>query len=181
MTNEARIGPARTRPLTALDDVPMKLLVGAATFALLMSSAFGQMTALHEAVLQGNVAAIKTLLDAGADVNAKNEKNRTPLHVAAQRTRVAAIEALLAGGAEIHAKDQYGETPLHSAVVNEIGTCGGSPDAVRLLLNAGADLNAMDKAGRTPLFWAEVRCRRSRSLKGHEIYKLLLDASTGRH
>ena len=101
----------------------------------------GLWTPLH--VAAWNV--IGALLDAGAKLNARDKRERTPLHKAAGRGHPEAVAALLDAGARPNAGDEDGRTPLHEAA------SWGHPEAVAALLDAGADPNARDKDGRTPL------------------------------
>ncbi len=119
---------------------------------------------LHMAVWRGRAEEIKELLSAGAQLDARDEKGRTPLHEAAFWGRVEAIKALLSAGAQLDARDKYGNTPLHEAA------WGGKVEAIKALLSAGAQLHARNEAGETPL---DVAVRRGH---GEEIKKLL---STG--
>ena len=108
------------------------------------SPAFG--TALHEAVMKNDIAEVKRLLEAGADVSAKNEIGYTPLHVAALMGHAASVKVLLQAGAETEVKNMWDDrTPLHYAAG------GGGPASVKALLEAGADPNVPDKDGDTPL------------------------------
>jgi ankyrin repeat protein len=85
------------------------------------------------------------LLEAGADVTAKNDDGRTALHQAAgQAGALRAVMELLGAGADIRSKDKKGRTPLH------VAASFGNMDNCRKLIEAGADLWATDSAGRTP-------------------------------
>jgi ankyrin repeat protein len=57
-------------------------------------------TGLHAAATQGDVALIKQLLAAGADVNATDAYRRTPMHVAAYQSHDAAVLALAEEGGD---------------------------------------------------------------------------------
>ena len=64
-----------------------------------------QYTPLHDAADKGHEAVTRALVEAGADVNAKEYwMQRTPLHVAARNGHEAATSALLKGGADVNAK-----------------------------------------------------------------------------
>ena len=60
-------------------------------------------------------AAVRILLEAGADINAANEADFTALHGAAYRGLNEVIEYLVAQGAEIDARDFRGRTPYRIA------------------------------------------------------------------
>jgi len=73
-------------------------------------------TALHEAMLQPNVFAVKLLLDHGFDPNAKATRNGyTPLHFAVAANNVAAARLLLQYGADKRIRCIKGMTPLDLA------------------------------------------------------------------
>jgi ankyrin repeat protein len=105
--------------------------------------------ALLDAAWDGNIEAVKQHLDAGANVNAK-EDGETPLHMAALSGPKEVAELLIAKGADVNAKDEDGVTPLHWTETEEIA---------ELLIAAGADVNAMDNSGDTPLDTAIRRKR----------------------
>lgn len=109
---------------------------------------------LRSSALEGNVEAVKALLDAGVPPNT-SDPMQSPLHVAIQSgcarkgadnpLIVQTVEALLAGGADPNAKYVTGGTVLFFAAQ----TCG--PLVVQKLLDAGADPNVANAAGLTPL------------------------------
>jgi hypothetical protein len=62
---------------------------------------------LYEAVRRGDVAAVTTLLDKGADVNAKFRYGATALFKAAERGNADIVKLLLARGADATVKDTF--------------------------------------------------------------------------
>jgi len=72
--------------------------------------------ALRSAAYEGNIEAVNQHLAAGADVNTKSERGRTPLHNAARWGHKEIIELLIAKGANVNAKDEDGDTPLDWAI-----------------------------------------------------------------
>ena len=105
-------------------------------------------TPLHIAAAADFYAAVKILIEHGAQVNAKTSSGFTPLHWAASKNAVDSVEILLENGADVNAKAKSSITPLHWAASKD------STDAVKLLLQAGADINAKTKLGYTPLHLA---------------------------
>lgn len=120
-------------------------------------------TPVSMAVVYGNEAIIKLLLENGADIEAKDDYNCTPLLLAVvKKGNTDIIKLLLENGADIEAKDNNGRTPLLWAVIKR-----RNEDTIKLLLGNGADVTTKDNDGWTPLSWA-VR-------EGNEdIIKLLL-------
>ncbi len=108
------------------------------------------------------------LIEAGADMNERNEFGATALIIAACRGRNQLVDILLRSGAEINATvEGSGRTALACAVEGE------HTETVRLLIDAGADLETIDKWGNTPLMTAK-------SKRSEEIVKLLTDAGATR-
>jgi len=102
-------------------------------------------TALMHAAASGTVALMQALVEAGADVNAKNSRAATALHWAAADE--AKVKLLLLNGAAVNAKTVEGRTPLYAAA-----TIPGAAASIRHLLEAGADVNAATLVGATALF-----------------------------
>ncbi|MFA6534640.1 MAG: ankyrin repeat domain-containing protein [Candidatus Babeliales bacterium] len=100
---------------------------------------------------------IKTLLDAGVDINTTDSEGRTALMTIMipydKEGLTECVRMLLNAGANVNASDVGGDTTLHFAVgmsvrkkyINEITKC------VRMLLDAGANIRAADRRGNTAL------------------------------
>ena len=68
---------------------------------------------------QKNMRCIKALVDAGADVNAKNFKLVTPLMFAAGINDIETMKILIENGADIEHKNKDGERALEFAIRKE--------------------------------------------------------------
>jgi len=79
------------------------------------------------------------LITQGADINARDEYERTPLHYHAQVNNVEKVALLLERGADIEAQDKYKNTPLHFAEYNA--------EVAQLFIEKGADIKAKDNMG----------------------------------
>ena len=106
---------------------------------------------LHQAVVDGDIEQVKSLISKGADINSRNRMDWTPLHTAIQNRQQAVIELLIATGADVNAKDNSGRTPLLVAVNT------GQKDVVALLITKVADVNAMGSRGDNALSLAKKR------------------------
>jgi ankyrin repeat protein len=104
-------------------------------------------TVLMHAAYAGTLEMMAAVLDAGADVNAANDRRATALHWAV--TDPAKVRLLLLKGANVNARTVDGRTPLHLAAALPAGT-----PVVEMLMEAGADLGARSIVGETPLFTA---------------------------
>jgi ankyrin repeat protein len=112
---------------------------------------------LARAAEQGDAAAVKRLIAAGADVNAR-DGGSTPLIYAARSGDTEAVSALLDAGADPNARGcaSWGWTPLIHAIHKY------QNDAARTLVERGADVNgragdcasAKIENGLTPLMMA---------------------------
>ena len=118
------------------------------------------------------------LLSWGVDMNARDEKERTPLHFASYFGQVNAAELLLNHGAQVEAEDIRGQTPLHQVLLGnrnyqnlykpflEEGYSSFSRLAQRLL-ERGADVNAQNKDHETSLHLAS-------RFRLHDLARILL-------
>jgi ankyrin repeat protein len=96
------------------------------------------LTALHQAVLTGQVDMVRLLLDRGANADIRGNHGWTPLHIAADLDRIEIASLLLAHGASVNALDDSKQSPvLHTAYNGSVYTAmllighGGNPDIPR--------------------------------------------------
>jgi len=100
---------------------------------------------IHLAALQGNVEVIRQHIEAGSDLNEKDDYGSTPLIIAATFGKTEVAKALIEAGADLNLTNNDGGTALHAAAF----LC--RPEIVRSLLEKGADRNMKDGFGNTPL------------------------------
>jgi len=79
-----------------------------------------------------------SLIELGADIEAKSANGYTPLHWAAWINSLDVARLLLDRGAEVDAKDDDGWTPLNATTFDK------SLDVARLLLDHGANTEGID-------------------------------------
>src|SRR5256885_2520147 len=72
---------------------------------------------IADAAMKGDKAAIRTLIQQKADVNAAQIDGATALHWAVYKDDLEMIELLLAAGARADVKNREGITPLHMATL----------------------------------------------------------------
>jgi ankyrin repeat protein len=121
----------------------------------------GEKTALIAAIASGHVEIVKTLLNAGAEVNPKTWYDDIPLVFAAQKGQAEIVRALIDAGANFNLGFDF--TPLYEAATE------GHSEVVKILIEAGADVNQTDEDGHTALMAA--------AYEGHlEVVKLLVEA-----
>jgi ankyrin repeat protein len=109
---------------------------------------------LHNAAHEGDADTVNALLNAGVDVNARGEYNRTPLLWAAAYGRAEVVKMLLRRGADPNVKQDCDDaTALHWAAT------GGHADVVEALLKGGADIDAIGQVAWTPLHAAAAKGR----------------------
>lgn len=117
---------------------------------------------LIEAAANGKTERVKSLLDAGADAEAKDNDGMTALLAAVDEGHWETVRVLLDAGADANAKSEDGISALLAA------TYAGHTQTVKALLDAGAEVDAKDSDGWTALMQV--------TNGGTEIVQVLLDA-----
>jgi ankyrin repeat protein len=110
---------------------------------------------LQMAIRASNVAAVRLLLERGANANDSLTEGRTPLLYAVENSAVDVLRVLMKRGANINApQGRWGWTPLMWACFK-----GASADTVHALLDQGANVEATVD-GKTAMSIAYVNGRR---------------------
>lgn len=124
-------------------------------------------TPLLRAVVHNDVASARQLIDAGADVNAKNAIQDSPYLLAGAEGRLEILELTLAHGADLRSTNRYGGTALIPACER------GHVEVVKRLLAAGVDPDHINNLGWTGLL--EAILLSDGGPRHQAIVKLLID------
>ena len=109
-------------------------------------------TPLQWAVYNNDLAAVKRLLRAGADLKLANNYGATPMSLAAEVGNTEMLKVLLEAGADADSPNPEGQTALLAVART------GIVEAAQVLLKAGATVDAREKwGGQTALMWASAR------------------------
>lgn len=118
-----------------------------------------------------DAATVDVLVAAGGNVNALNDRGRTPLHLATRMDRIDVLEALARNGADLDARDISGRTAAMTAA--EWGQAG----ALDALARHGANLTGADDDGFDALSLAlKSAVNRRDESKSKACVSVLLDA-----
>ncbi len=98
--------------------------------------------------MKGDKAALRSLLEQKADVNAPQTDGATAIQWAAYRDDLEMAGLLIRAGANVKLANREGATALYLASIH------GNPAMIDKLLNAGADPNERGPEGETPLMLA---------------------------
>jgi serine/threonine-protein phosphatase 6 regulatory ankyrin repeat subunit B len=125
---------------------PVYLLVVLAIWSATPGSAMAE--PIHDAVKAADLVKLQQLLDAGAEVDARDEQGYTPLHWAVDQGVLEISHLLIEHQADVSSQANNGDTPLHVA-----GGKGRSK-AIVLLLESGAEIDKLNNSELTPLHLA---------------------------
>lgn len=131
-------------------------LLPAATVSSVANTTVPQLTGADDvafltAARNGNLLEVNRLIDAGIDLQARDEDQRTALMLAAGEGRRNVVLRLLLAGAEPNARQtgfQHHQTALYHAIQ------GGHDDVSAMLLLAGVNPSGYDYKTPGPLHWA---------------------------
>jgi ankyrin repeat protein len=130
----------------------MKLAQLTATVFLAASQFFAADTIaadrLFTFIRNNDFASLRSAIAAGANVNARADRDTTPLMYAAAFGSLDSLKLLQSAGADVNAQNAFGATALMCSVTERA--------KVRLLLEQGADVNARSSTGRTALLLAAL-------------------------
>jgi ankyrin repeat protein len=109
-------------------------------------------TPLQWAVYDGDVAEVRRLLEAGADVSLANRYGATPMSLAAEVAHTEILKLLLEAGADVDSPNAEGQTALMAV------SRTGNVEAAEALIAHGATVDARERWGeQTALMWAAAR------------------------
>lgn len=123
-------------------------MLGAASFWMSAAARAADEAPLAAAAEHRDAAAVDTLINSGADLDAAQADGMTALHWAAYHDDLTLAQTLVAAGADADVPTRYHVTPLALACTN------GNAEIVELLLQHGADANATLPGGETALMTA---------------------------
>lgn len=98
---------------------------------------------IHTATFLGNLKAVQQHINAGSDLNEKDEYGSSPLIIATTFGKADVAKALIEGGADLNGTNNEGSTPLHNAAF----FC--RTEIVEALLEKGAEKNVKNIYGST--------------------------------
>ncbi|GAB1198512.1 hypothetical protein APSETT444_007835 [Aspergillus pseudonomiae] len=128
-------------------------------------------TALHWAVMGGQIRTVEVLLHGGLDVNVTDTEMRAALHYAASQDNAVLTHLLISKGALTEIQDIDGQTPLLAAADKL------SIAAIKELLDAGAFVNAIDTMSRNALHLVVLAAKDQSANLAHLLLSWDIDAS----
>ena len=97
---------------------------------------------MFNAIDEGDLEAVKMLLDKGFKANAADYDLRSGLHFAAAKGEDKIVELLIQRGADVHLRDRWDRNALQDAIDN------GHSTVTNMLASQGAELKLQNSAGR---------------------------------
>jgi len=122
---------------------------------------------IHEAVKNGDIATVKSLLDNDPSLlYSKDEQGKTPLHWAAGREQLEIMKLLLdTYHVNVDVRNDNNGTPLH------VSAAQAHPGAAKILIEHHAQIDARAGDNATPLCYAAIKGK-----AGHiEVARILIE------
>ena len=107
--------------------------------------------ALHQPAERGDLVDVQRLIAAGADINGRDARGRTPLLAATHGNQPSIVSALIAAGADQNLQDDLKDTPFLYAGAS------GFLEIVQITHQAGANTRITNRYGGTALIPAAER------------------------
>lgn len=104
------------------------------------------MVDIIQAIVDGDLAAVKTALSQGSDPNTLGRDGLRAVHYSGMYNQPAIFAELVKAGATVDAKDPHNQTALYYAA-----RAGASTEFIVQIAKAGADLNNQSKLGQTAM------------------------------
>lgn len=112
-------------------------------------------TALHQATLNGDAAAMQVLLMAGADRNARDNHDYTPLRSAVEANKPDLVSYLVTARVDVNVTYPDARNPEDFTSLIHASTFGYT-ECVKNLLDAGADMAVVNRDGRSAMDQARL-------------------------
>src|SRR4030095_3613505 len=128
--------------------MPRSIIVGLSALLFLLITSFTLAVGrsdVADAAMKGDKAAVRSLIQQKADVNAVQIDGTTALHWAVYKSDAELLDTLIAAGARVDVANREGVTPLHMASLY------GNASLMDRLIKAGANAKQKGPSGETLL------------------------------
>jgi len=129
------------------------LTVGALLFTLSTAADAGPKEDLFKGLKWKSLTRVKKALSAGASINSRNDKGKTPLMLSAEKSTYPLFKYLIDSGADTEKRDHEGNSAAHY-----VAACY-STYIVKYAISKKLDFAALNRAGETPLMTAILKAR----------------------
>ncbi len=127
---------------------PIRILVLTLLAVVPFAGSNAQTCDLHKKVEEGDITAVRNMLEAGCDVDVKDSRGRAPLHTAVIKDKAKIARLLLDAGANVDSQGNHGWAPLHLAAQLY------RAEIAQMLIDADASVDLQTSSVYTPLYLA---------------------------
>ena len=118
-------------------------LIVLCVLSMCVASTQAEAASMSKEAKRGNLDAVRTLIEAGKDIDHRDRSGSTPIYYAAQKGHATVVRLLAEAGADVDADNNFGSTALH------VASRGGHVEVIRVLAEFGANLDARNLSGGT--------------------------------